>query len=287
LAVRVVTDSTADLPEEIVKDLGITVVPLQVNFGSHTYFDGIDLRADDFYRKLSESETLPTTSQPTPAAFTEVYNRLAKETSDIVSIHISPKLSGTYNSAVLGRSVVERDCRIEIIDSLQASMGLGLIVIQAAKAAQSGATLDEVIDLVRNVIPRIRFFGMVDTLEYLHKGGRIGKAQALMGTLLSIKPLIGCEDGEVHPKGKARTQKKALTRLYEMVQESGEIEELTVSYSTIPEQAAVFTKRLSPMFDTNRVYQARIGPVIGTYLGPGSMAVGVVVRKNGVANPAR
>ena len=287
MTVRVVTDSTADLPEETVKELGITIVPLQVNFGSQTYFDGIDLRSDDFYQKLAESEILPTTSQPTPAAFTEVYNRLAKETDEIISIHISPKLSGTHNSAVLGRSIVEGNCRIEIIDSQQASMGLGLIVIQAARAAQNGACLDEVIDLVHNVIPRIRFFGIVDTLEFLHKGGRIGKAQALMGTLLSIKPLIGCEDGEVHPKGKARTQKKALARLFEMVQESGEIEELTVSHSTIPHQAAEFTQRLAPMFDMNRIYQARIGPVIGTYLGPGSMAVGVVVKENGVAHPSR
>lgn len=279
MTVKIVTDSTSDLPDHIVRALKITVVPLQVNFGDSTFFDGIDLQADEFYVKLASNQSLPTTSQPTPAAFTEVYNRLAKETDQIVSIHISPKLSGTHNSAVLGRSVVERDCRIEIIDSMQASMGLGLIVIQAAKAAQNGAELDEVVEIVRNVIPRTRFFGMVDTLEYLHKGGRIGKAQALMGTMLNIKPLIGCEDGEVHPKGKARTQKKALTRLFEMVQESGVLEELTVAHSTIPGQAADFTKRLSSIFEGDRIYQARIGPVIGTYLGPGSIAVGMVEKK--------
>ena len=276
MAVKVVTDSTADLPDDLAQSLGIIVVPLSVNFGTDTYLDGLDIRADEFYTKLINSDSLPTTSQPTPAAFIEVYHALSSETDEIISIHISPKLSGTINSALLARDAMNSHCRIEIIDSLQASMGLGLIVIRAARAAQAGANLDEVVKIVQEIIPRIHFFGMVDTLEYLHKGGRIGKAQALMGTLLNIKPLIGTGDGEVQPKGKARTQKKALTRLFEMTQEFGEIEELTIAHSTIPEEAAAFTERLSPVFDKGKIYQARIGPVIGTYLGPGSIAVGII-----------
>ncbi len=280
MTVKVVTDSTADLPDDLVQSLEITVVPLSVNFGTDTYLDGLDLRADEFYTKLINSDSLPTTSQPTPAAFIEVYHALSSETDEIISIHISPKLSGTINSALLARDAMNSHCRIEIIDSLQASMGLGLIVIRAARAAQAGANLNEVVETVQEIIPRIHFFGMVDTLEYLHKGGRIGKAQALMGTLLSIKPLIGTGNGEVQPKGKARTQKKALTRLFEMTQEFGEIEDLTIAHSTIPEEAAAFTERLSPVFEKNKIYQSRIGPVIGTYLGPGSIAIGIIEKSS-------
>ncbi len=280
MTVKVVTDSTADLPEAIVQSLGITVVPLSVNFGKDTFLDGVDLKADEFYHKLAGSKSLPTTSQPAPAAFAEVYNALSQQTDEIISIHISPKLSGTLNSALLARQAMNVDCRIRIIDSLQASMGLGLIVIKAAEAARDGATLEEVFSVTQEIIPRTHFFGMVDTLEYLHKGGRIGRAQALMGTLLSIKPLIGTGEGEVQPKGKARTQKKALARLFEMVQEFSGIEEMTILHSTIPAEAAAFTERLSAVFDKEKIYQSRIGPVIGTYLGPGAIAIGVIAKNS-------
>ena len=276
MTVRIVTDSTADLPDSIVQALGINVVPLSVNLGNDSYLDGIDLKANEFYDKLTHSVSLPTTSQPTPAAFIEVYNALSSEIDEIISIHISPKLSGTLNSALLARDAMNSHCRIEIIDSLQASMGLGLIVIQAARAAQTGANLNEVVEIVQEVIPRTHFFGMVDTLEYLHKGGRIGKAQALMGTLLSIKPLIGCENGEVHPKGKARTQKKAMAKLFEMVQRFANIEEMSIVHSTVPDEAAAFTRRVSAIFEKDKICQSRIGPVIGTYLGPGSVAIGII-----------
>ncbi len=276
MTVKIITDSTADLPDDLAQSLGITVVPLSVHFGNDTYLDGVDLKADEFYDKLINSHSLPTTSQPTPAAFTEAYSNLSRETDEIISIHISPKLSGTINSALLARDAMDSRCRIEIIDSLQASMGLGLIVIKAAEIAQSGANLNELVEAVKEIIPRTHFFGMVDTLEYLHKGGRIGKAQALMGTLLSIKPLIGTGDGEVQPKGKARTRKKAITLLAEMVQEFDGIEEMSVSYSTTPEEAIAFTERMSSLHEKNSIFQARIGPVVGTYLGPGAIAIGIV-----------
>ncbi|MFO8011135.1 MAG: DegV family protein [Dehalococcoidia bacterium] len=276
MAVKVVTDSTADLPDEVVKSLGITVVPLCIHFGEQTYFDGLDLRADEFYQKLGQSESLPTTSQPAPAAFAEIYTRLSDEADGIISIHISPKLSGTYNSAVLAREAAPEHCPIEIIDSCHASMGLGLIVIQAAMAAQSGGSLDDVKEVVRDVIPRTHFWGMVDTLEYLHKGGRIGRAQTLMGTLLSIKPLLCVKDGEVHPRGKARTRKKAMDRVLEIVQDFPDIEQMTVLHSTTPDEAAAFIEKISPIFRGDKIYSARIGPVIGTYLGPGSLAVGII-----------
>ncbi|MFA4836875.1 MAG: DegV family protein, partial [Dehalococcoidia bacterium] len=224
----------------------MTVVPLVINFGNVSYVDGVDLNADQFYDKLKQSDSLPTTSQPAPADFIRVYRNLAAEAEGIVSIHISKKLSGTYNSAIMGREAVETNCRIEVIDSLTASMGLGLVAIQAARAAQSGATFDQVIEETHRAMARTHFFGTIDTLEYLKKGGRIGKAQALLGTLLSIKPILHCIDGEVHPLGKERTRKKALNRLFEMVQDYRDIRDVTVLHSTTPDEAAAFIERIAP-----------------------------------------
>jgi len=276
MAVKIVTDSTSDLPDSLVHQLGITIVPLTVSFGSESYFDGVDLKADEFYAKLVNSPVLPTTSQPTPAAFTKVYDELSGESDEILSIHISAKLSGTHNSAVLAREDSKSSSRIAVIDSKMASMGLGMIVIKAAKAAQNGASLDEVVQVTQDAMSKVYFFGMVDTLEYLQKGGRIGKAQAMMGTLLSIKPIIGCVDGEVQPQAKARTRKKAMVRLLEMVQEHQNIKGVTVVNSTVPDEVAAFTEKVAAFCEKDKIIQARIGPVIGTYLGPGSVAVGVM-----------
>jgi len=279
VAVKVVTDSTADLPSQIVQELDITVIPLSVNFGQETYLEGIELGADEFYEKLTCASALPTTSQPSPTAFVQAYSNLSQKTDRIISIHISPKLSGTYNSALLGREAIDDRCQIEIIDSLHASMGLGMIVIQAARAAQAGASLDEVIKLTQDVIPRTHFFGTVNTLEYLHRGGRIGKARTLLGTLLSIKPIIGLRDGEIHPMGKTRTRKKSLARLLEMAHELVPIEEISILHSTTPEEVAAFIDRISAIIPKDRICQSRIGPVIGTYLGPGTIAIGIIEKK--------
>ncbi|MBM3132316.1 MAG: DegV family protein [Chloroflexi bacterium] len=276
MTVKVVTDSTADLPDGLIRELGITVVPLNVNFGTKSFRDGIDITADEFYRRLPHTDPLPTTSQPTPADFIHVYEELGKETSEIISIHISQKLSGTHNSATLAHAGIKTASRIEIVDSFEASGGLGLIVVQAAKAAKRGANLDEVLSITRDTMSRTHFFGTVDTLRYLHKGGRIGKAQALMGTLLAIKPIIGMREGEVHPFGKARTRKKVIAHFIEMVKELMPIDEMTVLHSTTPEEAAEIMKELASIAGKECLYDSRIGPVIGTYLGPGALGIGVI-----------
>lgn len=276
MSVSVVTDSTADIPSEVGRELGIVVVPLTVHFGGEVYRDGVDLSADEFYHKLKDSPTLPTTSQPSAGSFAQVYSDLAAETNEIISIHISAKLSGTYNSAVLGREEAAKSCRIEVIDSLQASMGVGLIAIAAAKLARQGVSLDPISEMVRHAIPRTHFFGTVDTLEYLRKGGRIGKAQAFLGTLLHIKPLIACRNGEVHPLERVRSRKRALERLVELVKGFGHIEELAIIHSTTPDEAETLLGHLEPAFPKERAYRARCGPVIGTYLGPGALAVALM-----------
>lgn len=258
------------------QELGITIVPLSINFGNESYIDGTDLNADQFYDKLQASDSLPTTSQPSPDDFARAYRDLAIEADGIVSIHISKELSGTYNAALLGQHTVPGNCPIEIIDSLTASMGLGLVAIQAARAAQSGASLDDVVRTTHEAIKDTHFFGMVNTLEYLHKGGRISKAQVLLGTLLSIKPILYCGDGEIRPLGKERTRKKALNRLLEIVKGYGDIRDAAVLHSTTPDDAAEFMERIAPIVGREKIIESRVGPVIGTYLGPGAIGVGVV-----------
>lgn len=274
MTTRVVTDSTSDLPPEVARELGIAVVPLYVHFKEAVYKDGVDLTPDDFYGKLQASPQLPTTSAPSPGAFKDVYARLAREADGILSVHISTRLSATCEAARLGSEGL--DCPISIIDSRTASMGCGLLAIMAAKAASQGASLSEVDSLVRGAIPRTFFFGMVNTLEYLSKGGRIGKAQALLGTMLSIKPLIGVRDGEVIGIGRVRSRAKAIERILQIVQGMGTIQDLAVMDSTIPQEVEALAQRLSLVFPEKRIYRSKFGPVIGTYLGPGSLGVALI-----------
>ena len=205
MTVRVVTDSTADLPAKVIQEWGITVIPLQVNFGTEVYRDGVDLQPDEFYRKLVSSSVLPTTSVPPPGSFTEVYKKLSTNGDDVLSIHLSSKLSGTYNSARLAAKDLGNK-RVEIIDSLSLSMGMGILVVVAARAARTGASLEEVTALVHRAMKRCYLVGLLDTLEYLQKGGRIGRARAFLGHVLNLKPLLTIRDGEVYPMDRVRTQ---------------------------------------------------------------------------------
>ena len=282
MAVRVVTDSTSDLPHQVAQELGVVVVPLNIHFGTEQYRDGIDINTDEFYRRLIQGPVFPTTSQPSPGAFIEAYNTLAEETDEIISIHISSKLSRTFNSALLATQQVEKPCKIEIVDSQRGSMSLGLVVIAAARAAQAGASLSEVVEVANKAINTIRDFFTFDTLEYLRKGGRIGKVQALLGSLLNIKPILTVRDGEIHPLERPRTRTKALDRLYELVTNLSNIVDMTLAYSTNREDADKLAQRLSAHFPIERMYKARFGPVLGTYIGPG--AVGVAVRLEETVN---
>ena len=276
MVVKVVTDSTSDLSPQIVNELGISVVPLNVHFGEVTYRDGIDLSAEEFFQKLVSSPILPTTTQPSVGAFLEIYNALAEETNEIVSIHISAKLSGTYNSALVAKNSLEKDCRIEVMDSLQATMATGLIVIAAARAAKAGANLDEVLAVARKAISQMRIRALLDTLEYLQKGGRIGKAQAFLGTILNVKPLIKLEDGEVHPVERVRSRARAIQHLCDFVQSFPHISDMAIMHSATPEEAEALADRLDPVFPKNRVHIASFGPVMGTYTGPGALGIALL-----------
>ena len=256
--------------------LGITVVPLTVSFGRESFLDRVTMTTDEFYYKLTHGATWPTTTQPPPGDFITVYNKLAEETDEILVITLSSKLSGTYESALNAKGLVEKECRIEVIDSLTVAMGLGLIVISVAKAAQAGANLDEVADLVRRAIPRSHLIAYFNTLKYLAKGGRIGKAQGLLGAMLSIKPILTVKDGEMSPLTKLRSQTAGMDYLYNFVAGFPHIEELAVEHATTPDDADRLVERLSSLFPGERIYRSTISPVVGTYAGPGAMAVSVL-----------
>ena len=275
MAVRVITDSTADLPPELAADHGITVVPLNIHFGEEVYRDGLDISPDEFYQRLVSSPRLPTTSQPSVGAFMEAYQGVLEGAQGIVSVHISAKLSGTCNSALQAREELSGTVPIEVVDTGQASLGLGLAALAAARAAQSGGSFAEVVEEARRTAGQASVLFMVDTLEYLQKGGRIGKAAAFLGGILNIKPLLSIRDGEVHPLERARTRGKAVDRLMELVQEAMPLQELWAMHSTTPQEAQELAQRLAPCVPGGQVLVGRLGSVVGTYVGPGLLGVGL------------
>ncbi len=276
MAVKVVTDSTSDIPAEVARELEIAVVPLYLHFGNEVYQDGVDLSADEFFHKLVTAPELPKTSAPSAGAFMETYERLATETNEIISIHISTKLSATYNAASLGKRGMEAPCRVEVVDSLSASIGLGLLAITAAKAALAGANLGEITATISQAIPRTYYFGMLDTLEYLYKGGRIGKAQAFLGSMLNVKPLLTLRDGEAYPLERVRGRPKALAKLCELVEKFHHVKEMAIAHTTTSEELEALAIRLSSLFPADQTYKSRCGATMGTYLGPGALTVAVI-----------
>jgi len=276
MAVKIVTDSLSDITSDIAQGLGLTVVPLTVSFGQESFLDRVTMTTDEFYHKLVHDSTWPTTTQPPPGDFLNVYNKLAEETDEILVITLSSKLSGTYESALNAKSLVEKECRIEVIDSLTVAMGLGLVVMTAAKAAQAGTNLDELVDLVHRAMPRSHLVAYFDTLKYLAKGGRIGKAQGLLGAMLSIKPILTVKDGEMSPLTRLRSRTAGMDYLYNFVAGFPHIEGLAVEHATTPDDANRLVERLSSLFPEERICRSTISPVVGTYAGPGAMAVSIL-----------
>lgn len=276
MAVKIITDSLSDVTSDIAEGLGITVVPLTVIFGHDTFLDRVTMTTDEFYDRLIHGNVWPTTTQPTPAAFLEVYNKLAEETDEILVVTLSSKLSGTYQSALSAKSMVEKECRTEIIDSQTVAMGLGLIVIAAAKKAQEGANLGELTDLVRGAMNRSHFIVYFDTLTYLAKGGRIGKAKELLGSVLSIKQILTVKEGEMAPLTRKRSLAAGMDYLYNFVAGFSNVEELAVEHTTTPDEADRLVERLGSVFPKERIYRSTVSPVLGTYAGPSAIAVTVL-----------
>jgi DegV family protein with EDD domain len=274
--VAIVTDSVADLPPQIAEELGITVVPLVVRFGTDLYRDGLDLSPDQFYERLRTSKALPATSVPPPVAYADVYDKLAEKTNEILVISLTSKLSATYQVALQAVGLTNKQCRVEVLDSQWAIMAQGFIVIAAAKAARSGASLDEVLDVARHTIQRVDMYAAFDTLEYLERGGRIGKAQAFLGSLLKVNPIIGLKDGEVYPLGRERSRAKAIDHLYNLAASFGNVEGLAVEYAIDLDEANRLMQRLHSKYPQIPIYLSRTSPVIGTHTGPGLIVVSVL-----------
>lgn len=274
--VKVVTDTVADLPAEVARELDISVVPILVRFGDKVYRDGVDLTSDQFYLMLKESKVLPATSVPSPGMFAEVYDRLAESTDEILVITVSSRLSGTYDVAVQSVGLMKRKCQVEVLDSLWATMAQGFIVMEAAKAARQGANLDEVAEVARKTVSRVDFLSTFDTLEYLRRGGRIGKAAALLGSMLKINPMITLRDGVVEPAGRMRSRAKAIERLCEFAASYSHVEALAVEDTACPEEAEELAQRLRQRLPGVPLYRSRMTPAIGTHTGPGLLLVAVL-----------
>ncbi|HEY8677897.1 MAG TPA: DegV family protein [Candidatus Dormibacteraeota bacterium] len=270
--VRIVTDSTADLSKAQQQAAGITVVPLNVHFGDEVFRDRVDLDGDAFFRKLTASTQLPRTSQPSVGVFEEVFRGIRDKGDDIVAVLLSGKVSGTYNSALMAAQSVGAE-HIEVIDSLSASMALGFLALEAAKVAAAGADQRSVTAHVRDLIPRARILCAIDTLTYLERGGRIGKARALVGSLLNFKPLITLRDGEVVPLGRARGRPQMLDRLVELLKRDGRVTRLAVLHGAAPADAEHLRMRIAPDYPGVDIIVSEIGPVLGTHTGPGVIGI--------------
>jgi len=273
MTVKILTDSTSDIPSEVAQALGITIVPAYIQFGNKTYRDRVDINEDELYQKLVDGPVHPTTSAPSPGDFAEAYSRLAQESDEIVSTVVTSKQSAVYDSALLGREAVKGKCRIEVIDSRSVTMGLGLMTIAAARAAQAGGSIEEVVEVVRRAIPRTHGLAVLDTLKYALRGGRLSRAGTLLGAMVMVKPMLIIREGVIGPGGVARTRGKGIERLYEFVRKYLPVEDIAVVHSTSPQEAESLAERIRSFIPQNRLVIARFGSALGVHVGPGALAV--------------
>jgi len=266
--VRIVTDSTADLTPEQQRAAGITVVPLNVHFGDQVFRDHVDLTTDEFFRRLKASSQLPRTSQPSVGAFEEAYRTLLEGGDEIVSVHLSSKVSGTFNSALMAAQSVG-DGKVDVVDSLSTSMALGFMALEAADLARAGRDRQTVAECLRGLVAKARVICVVDTLTYLERGGRIGKARALLGSLLNVKPILQLKDGEVVPLGRARGRPQALNRLVELLERDGKVSRLAIMHGAAKSDAEQLRARVASTYPGVDIQLTEIGAVLGTHTGPG------------------
>lgn len=279
MTVRIVTDSSCDLPPALADALGITIVPLSIRFGDDEFIDRTTITADEFWAKCAASPVLPETAAPSPGQFEQAYRNLkADGASAVVVIALSSSLSATMQSAELGARAVGTDIDVRIVDSRNATMGLGLIVLECAELAKKGASADDVVALANDIIPRVKVFGALDTLENLKKGGRIGGAKAMLASALSIKPIVEVRGGLIEEAGKQRTRSKAIGFLVEKVRENANsIDRLSVLHAQCSDVDSLSTM-LKEVYPKDFVI-GDIGAVIGTHTGEGTIGVAFIVSK--------
>ncbi len=275
MKIAIVTDSTADLPQDLVEEFNIEVIPLQVIIDGCEFRDGLDLSRTEFYERITAPGShLPSTSQPSPGVFIETYNRLLEEADAIISIHISNKLSGTVQTAQLASETFPG--KIRVIDSLSTSMGLGSLVLEAARGLKRGMNLDQVVEMVHSLREKISFFVLLDTLKFVRHGGRVNSVQLFLGSVLKIKPLLRIRHGEVEAAGKARNKKEAVTLLIEKFKEQLGTETksiISVIHTKAETEALKLKAIIEETFKNAEVILNQAGPTIGSHAGPGALAL--------------
>ncbi len=271
--VAIVTDSTADLPASLRDQHGITMVPLSVHFGADAFLDQVELSTTEFMARLASDDVMPTSSQPPTGAFESIFRELAAGHEEIVAVLISAKLSGTVMSATLARDAVSSLIPVRVVDSQSASMGLGLQVLTAAEAAQRGASGSEIERELRGSLGAYESLFYVDTLEFLRRGGRIGKASALVGSFLDLKPLLRIDEGQVVPAERTRTRARARKELVDFVRGMPHVERLAIMHASNPNEAATMADDFALTVSRDQIIIAEFGPVIATHVGPGAMGV--------------
>ena len=280
MGVRVITDSGSDITQEEAKLLGITVIPVYLRFGDEIYRDGVDITCDEFYHKLATSPVHPSTAAPSPGDFAEAYEQAAQEADEIVSIHITRRHSATYDAALVGKETAERKnkgCKIEVVDSKGVTMWQGLVAIAAAKAAEAGGNLQQVLAETHQAIKQLHALALLDTLKYAVKGGRLGKSVLKVESLLHVKPFITLRDGQVRPAGIARTRSKGIERLREFLKSALHVQDLAIIHSTTPDEARSLADYARLLFPNIMPRVARLGPALGVHGGPGALVT--VVRE--------
>jgi DegV family protein with EDD domain len=276
--IKIVTDSTAYLPEATVRQHDLRIVPLYVHFGEEAFREGVELSNEEFYARLKEAPALPTTSQPSAGEFHEVFKELIEAGHEIVTLTISSKLSGTWNSAMAAKAMLP-DGRLYVIDSLSTSIGLQLMVEAAIEATAAGKTCQEIVALIEEIKQEMYILFVVDTLEYLAKGGRIGNAKAFLGTLLKVKPILILQDGAIEPLEQVRSKHKALARMLDLIEEhvgdKGPKAKIAITNALVEEEARALGQEIQVRLGCADPSVANLGPVIGTHTGPGVIGVAV------------
>jgi DegV family protein with EDD domain len=278
MTVKIVTDSGSDLPADLAKALGITVVPVYVHFGNRIYRDGIDIDTDEFYRRLlGNGSKPPTTTSPLATDYARVYEELSKETDEILSIHMASTLSGSYNAALMGQELAQVRCEtdIEVLDSQSISMGLGMLTVAAARIAEKGASVYRVRSQVEKMIKQVKLIGFIDTLKYLLTNGKMIKANGNVGGMLQVKPFLTMHDGEIAMAGMVRTYSKGLERIVQIIKDIPDIAEVAIVNSNVQEQAEVLKKKVSSFVNEDKIRISRISPGLGVHIGPNALIVAV------------
>jgi DegV family protein with EDD domain len=273
--IQVITDSTSDISRDLAEELGIRVVPVYIRFNDKVYRDGVDIQSDEFYRMLADSPYHPATSQPTPEDFASVYREYCDTFDGIISIHVSSKVSGTCNSAMIAKKMLGSRCPIEVVDSQFTSAGLALVAMAAARLVKAGKDLAAITAEVRRTINKVDIFGVFDTMKYLARSGRVSKAIVAAANILNVRPLLTFREGEIIRAGLVRSFSRGEDRLYKFVEGKKDIAEIIIVHSAIPEKAEQLKKRLAWLFPEEQIRTFKLGAGLGVHGGPGVLLVGL------------